>query len=71
MRPTLNGLKIYAVKAAPGRGRTKSCWSVELSKALLADFDRFRKAGVKSNARMLMVMAHELIGQGHTMPYNY
>ena len=41
VRPTLNGLKKYAVKAAPGRGRTKSAWSVELSKALLADFDCF------------------------------
>ena len=69
VRATATGLKAHAVKAAPGRGRPKSAWCISLSAALLEDFDRLRKAGVKINTRLLRVMTLRLIEHGTNEEY--
>ena len=69
VRPTLFGIKQHAVKAAAGRGRRISKWSLSLSNALLEDFDGYRKAGVKINSRILRLMALKLINSDENVDF--
>ena len=57
------GLSWNYKKALPGRGRKRARWNVELGDAVLCEFDRLRKAGLRFNTNILQTIARQLIAE--------
>ena len=69
-RVTRAGFKRVYVKARAGRGRKRAGWVEALHVALLEEFERLRKSGLKFNGNLLRHLAMHLVHESSNMTYH-